>query len=129
MFMVLLWGIGVPGICLVLFKRHKKTLVNLSKWSARRSQIGPLRALDFLFVHYQPHLWYFEVLQFAKKLFLICICPAIIGAGNIESVLVAIIFLAMWLLFCARVRPYMANSDQILAQSLDPRANNALSGL
>jgi hypothetical protein len=122
-FMVVLWGIGVPVICVLWLAQHKQTLANLSETTGPLSRAlevtGPLRTLDFLFVHYRPRLWYFEILQFAKKLFLICICPAVIGEDNIASALVAVMLLVIWLFFTSRVQPYMSNSDQMLAHSLD----------
>ncbi|CAG9321940.1 unnamed protein product [Blepharisma stoltei] len=93
---ILLWGIGVPTLCLFLLWKNKKILTNINV----RIKYG------FLFNGYKTRSYYWEFVIIYRKILIIC-CSVFLGTISVNiQALTALFVLLACLYMQLKIRPY-----------------------
>jgi hypothetical protein len=102
------WACALPLVVFALLWQHRGTLKH-----GQKPQSGIQQHLSEFCAPYKHSVWYFEFLDFAKKLLVIGIIPACRGdvAGAVIAMLVVNAFMALLLM----TRPYLHPEDNFLA--------------
>jgi hypothetical protein len=118
---VTFWCFGLPAIVISLLWPERHNLLQ------GRRPVGLAEHLQDFCAPYKPQYWYFEGLEFGKKLLIVGVVPAINaggGAGDLVGALAALLISAVYLSFILAMSPYIHKSDQFLAV-----CSNALLGV
>jgi hypothetical protein len=104
---VVVWGFGLPvGAVRLLWPQRSKLQEGVKPG-------GVCAHLEDFYQPFKPQFWFFEAVEFAKKLLLIGVVPAI--SGNLMGALVALLLVAVYLALLLALSPYVHLSDQFLA--------------
>jgi hypothetical protein len=104
---VAFWCFGLPMLVVfVLWPERSKLLQGLEPRGFSK------HLLDFC-APYKPQYWFFESLEFGKKLLLVGVVPAI--TGNLVGAVVALLIAALHLSLLLAMSPYAHKSDHFLA--------------
>jgi hypothetical protein len=106
------WCFGLPAAVMALLWPERKQL----QQGRRPGGLGE-HLQDFC-APYKPQYWFFESVEFGKKLLLVGVVPAIHGrdqAGGLVGALAALLISAAYLSIILSISPYTHKSDQFLA--------------
>ena len=99
-FCVLFWACGLPLISFALLRPVRSELRQLKKGDQLP---GFQQHLKDFYAPYKPAYWYFEVVEYAKKLLLIGIIPAI--QSNVVGTVIAMLLVNVHLILLLKMEP------------------------
>jgi hypothetical protein len=112
-FWVLVWACGLPLISFLLLRPVRSELRQLQNGDTLH---GFQQHLKDFYAPYRPACWYFEVVEYAKKLLLIGIVPAF--SGDVVGAVIAMLLVNLHLVLLLQVKPYQYEMDNFLAACL-----------
>jgi hypothetical protein len=104
---VVFWCFGLPMLAMVLLWPERSNLLRGHKPS------GWSEHLHDLYAPYKPQYWFFESIEYGKKLFLIGVVPVI--SGNLVGAVIALLITGAYLLLLTALSPFTHKSDHVLA--------------
>jgi hypothetical protein len=111
---VLFWACGLPLITFALLRPVRSELRQLQKGDQLR---GFQQHLKDFYTPYRPACWYFEVVEYAKKLLLIGIIPAC--QSNVVGAAIAMLLVNVHLMLLLKMEPFANRLDNFLAVCLN----------
>jgi hypothetical protein len=113
-FWVLFWACGLPLITLALLWPVRSELRQLHK----DDQLpGFQQHLKDFYTPYRPAAWFFEVVEYAKKLLLIGIIP--VFSGNVVGAVIAMLVVNVHVALLLKMEPFANRLDNFLAVCLN----------
>jgi predicted outer membrane repeat protein len=104
---VAFWSCGLPVIFVSLLWPERSNLLRGHR------PVGFRGNLQDFYAPYKPQFWFFEAVEYTKKLLLIGIVPAI--NGTLVGAVISLVITGAYLLLLAILSPYAHKSDNILA--------------
>jgi hypothetical protein len=104
----------LPLISFLLLRPVRSKLRQLKKGDQLH---GFQRHLKDLYVPYRPACWYFEVVEYAKKLMLIGILPAF--RGDVVGAVIAMLLVNLHFILLLQLKPFANRVDNFLAACLN----------
>jgi hypothetical protein len=101
---VAFWCFGLPLVVLSLLWSERSSLLQ------ERRPSGLAEHLHDFYAPYKPQYWFFESLEFGKKLLLVGVVPA--ASGNLAGAVVALLIAGVHLCLVLAMSPYAHRSDQ-----------------
>ena len=111
---VVLWAGGLPLTTHGLLWPDLKKLQDVQ---ARKQLAGPAQHLKDFCTLYRPAAWFFEVVEFAKKLLLIGIIPAV--NGDVVGAVIAMLLVNFYLALLLKLEPFAEPLDNLMAVCLN----------
>jgi hypothetical protein len=105
---VVFWCFGLPVIAMALLWPERSNLLQGHKPSGGLSE-----HLHDFYAPYKPRYWFFESLEFAKKLLLIGVVPW--ASGDIAGAVIALLVTGVYILLITAHTPYAHKSDHFVA--------------
>jgi hypothetical protein len=105
---VAFWCFGLPLVVLSLLWSKRRSLLQ------ERRPSGLAEHLQGLYAPYKPQFWYFESLEFGKKLLLVGVVPAV-ASGDLAGAVAALLIATVHLCLILAMSPYAHRSDQFTA--------------
>jgi hypothetical protein len=111
---VVFWCFGLPAMVMSLLWPERRKLLQ------GRRPGGLAGRLHKVYAPFKPEYWFFESLEFGKKLLLVGIVPAVSGdrASDLVGAVTALLISAVHLSLILALSPYTYKSDQFLAVCL-----------
>jgi hypothetical protein len=104
---VVLWDFGLPAMAIFLLWPERGNLLQGQKPRGFREHL-----IDF-YTPYKPQFWFFESVEYGRKLLLVGVVPAI--SGDLIGAVIALLITVAHLLLLTAVCPYAHKSDQFVA--------------
>jgi hypothetical protein len=104
---VVLWDFGLPAMVIFLLWPERGNLLQGQKPRGFREHL-----IDF-YTPYKPQFWFFESVEYGRKLLLVGVVPAI--SGDLIGAVIALLITVAHLLLLTAVCPYAHKSDQFVA--------------
>jgi hypothetical protein len=111
---VVFWACGLPLVTFALLRPVRSELRQLQKGDHLP---GFQQHLKDFYTPYKPAYWYFEVVEYAKKLLLIGIIPAC--QSNVVGAAIAMLFVNVYLAMLLKMEPFANRFDNFLAVCLN----------
>jgi hypothetical protein len=102
------WAFGLPMGAVYLLSRVRSQLKK-----GCTPEGGIQKHLSDLFLPYKRSLWYFELVDYAKKLFIVGIIPVL--RNDVLGAVVAMLVVNVYLTLLIKIEPFTAKVDNILA--------------
>eukprot|EP01051_Picozoa_sp_SAG22_P005755 SAG22_NODE_353_length_11812_cov_58.910783_4_plen_1161_part_00 len=98
--LVVLWPIGLPAILFYLMQRQKEDILAGDEDTCRK--------FDFVIGDYKPEYWYWEVIEYGRKLVLSGLIGviAMVGAGPITQSVVAVFIAFFFFAMSVKEQPF-----------------------
>ena len=113
-FWVLFWACGLPLITCALLWPVRSELRQLHNGERLH---GFQKHLKDFYSPYKPAAWFFEIVEYAKKLLVIGIIPAM--RGNVTGAVIAMFVVNVHLILLLRLEPFLNRLDNFLAMCLN----------
>jgi hypothetical protein len=104
---VAFWCFGLPLVVLSLLWSERRSLLQEHRPS------GLAENLQDFYAPYKPQYWFFESLEFGKKLLLVGVVPA--ASGDLAGAVAALLITTVHLCLVLAMSPYAHRSDQFTA--------------
>jgi hypothetical protein len=105
---VVFWCFGLPLVVLSLLWSERRSLLQERRLSGLAEHL-----LQYFCAPYKPQYWFFEFLEFGKKLLLVGVVPA--ASGDLAGAVAALLITTVYLCLVLAMSPYTHRSDQFTA--------------
>jgi len=107
-----LWAVGLPLGTMVFLWPERNKLQQELPLDGLRGHLTDFHS------QYKPHAWFFEGIEYGRKLFLVGIIPAL-SKGDLWGAVVALFITVAYLVLLVALSPYCHRLDHVLAVSVN----------
>jgi len=107
---IIVYPIGLLVLCAALLVRARAAIRS-------RRETALSRAIAFLWRDYEPHMWWWELVEMLRRFVLVGLMQVVVEQGSSLQVLLGMMAAIIFLLFQVQANPYLHEADDYLGSA------------